>query len=136
VIELRATVYMSWGYWVAECPYPDCGTGQHYGADPNTGHVGGLTREAFSCPHCGTLCPVDWPPNAADIWRLLSQRPLKKTRSWMPGEDIANLLAENVAHGLIDAADVPAGLVALDGYLSDAARAVAGSTRFAIGAGH
>lgn len=135
--ELRAVVYVSWGYWVADCPFPDCGAGQHYGADANTGIVGGLTLSSFTCPHCGTFCAADWPAEAEDIWRLLSVRPLKKTRNWFPGEDLGNLIVENITHGLVDVDELTPGPLVDHGRLTHRGLALAATPapRFAITGG-
>lgn len=131
--ELRAVVYVSWGLWVADCPRPDCLGAEHFGHAPITGAVGGLTQVGFACARCGLVCPCAWPENAADIWALLRQRPREETRNWMPGEELQNLLAENIAHGIIAPEDLKAGLVIVDGHLTDAVRQVISATRPAIG---
>jgi hypothetical protein len=106
--ELRATVYISWGKWVARCPNDGCPNAEHYGADPDTGHVGGLTDTYFHCSHCGLFVQAEWPDLevAADAVRLLGMRPVPATRSWLPGEPVENLLAENVQHYLLDELDL------------------------------
>jgi hypothetical protein len=99
--EPVAVVFVSWGYWVADCPRPDCGTSQHFGQAEHTGHVGGLTLTGFTCPNCGLVCRAQWPSNAADIWRVLEQRPMRNTRNWHPGETVHDLFVENLSHGLV-----------------------------------
>jgi hypothetical protein len=42
-----------------------------------------------------------WPPNVEDIERLLAQRPVPAARNWAPGEDVHDLLEENLRHGLL-----------------------------------
>lgn len=46
-------------------------------------------------------CPVDWPPNIADIEALVLCRPVVSTRNWVPGEDLVDLLEENILHGVV-----------------------------------
>jgi hypothetical protein len=43
-----------------------------------------------------------WPPDPAAIEQILSMRPDFTTRNWHPGESIPDLIAENLAHGLVD----------------------------------
>lgn len=107
--DLRATVYVSWGLWVADCPRPGCLGAEHAGHAPLTGVVGGLTQSGFRCARCGLVCPSAWPDNAQDIWTLLEQRPLPETRNWSPAETLGDLLAENVLHGITDPAALPEG---------------------------
>lgn len=99
--DLRATVYVSWGLWVARCPTDGCQGAEHFGHAPITGHVGGLTQVGFACARCGLVCPAQWPANAEDIRLVLGQRPIVETRNWEPHETIEDLIAENAVHGLI-----------------------------------
>lgn len=101
--EPVAVVYISWGIWVAKCPADGCPNAEHFGRDFDSGHFGGLTMDTFTCGHCGMTCTAVWPDPrvAADAVRLLAMRPVPATRSWLPGELAEDLLAENVAHGLI-----------------------------------
>lgn len=124
--EPVAKVFVSWGLWVADCPRDGCRGSEHFGHAPITGHVGGLTQVGFRCARCGLVCPSQWPPNAADIWRILAQRPLDETRSWALGEPLDHLIAENVAHGLIAPETLRelGGVALLDDRLGDAARAL------------
>lgn len=112
--EPVAVVYISWGIWVARCPADGCPGAEHFGADRNTGIVGGLTMDRFTCVHCGLTCRAVWPDPevAADVVRLLAMRPVPATRSWLVGEEPENLLAENVHHGLLSDEDlIPPGLI-------------------------
>lgn len=133
--DLRAVVYVSWGLWVADCPRPDCRGAEHFGHAPITGAVGGLTQLGFACARCGLVCPAAWPANAEDIWRLLQQRPHEETRNWMPGEELANLVAENIAHGLVDLDAIEPGLLVDGDRLTSTGHALAAApaSRFAIG---
>jgi hypothetical protein len=131
--ELRAVVYMSWATWVAKCPRPWCVHADHYGPGPNTGRLGGLTKTAFHCLRCGLICPADWPPNAADIEVVLAQRPMYETRNWRPGEYLDDLIVENITHGLVDPAQIPAGLFVYDDRLTDASRRMVTAAPLAIG---
>jgi hypothetical protein len=135
VSELRAVVYVSWGLWVADCPRPDCRGAEHFGHAPITGAVGGLTQVGFACARCGLVCPSQWPDNAEDIWRLLQQRPIEETRNWMPGEELADLVAENIAHGLVDLDAIEPGVFIENGHLTGNGRALAAAppSKFAIG---
>ncbi len=136
-IELRAFAYVSWSLWVADCPVPACRGAEHFGHAPITGAVGGLTQRGFCCARCGLTCPSVWPDNAADIWAVLQMRPLPETRSWLIGESIEDLVAENVAAGLIAPEVLHRQVIAVDGRLSEPVRqlATAGAAPTAVGAG-
>jgi hypothetical protein len=111
--EFRATVYLNWGRWVADCPR-GCGNAEHFGRDPDTGHVGGLTATAYRCGSaghgCGLLCAADWPDNMAEIEQLVADR-VMRNRNWRPDEDLRDLLADNLAHGILPASDAYASVV-------------------------
>ena len=101
--DIRAVAFMSWGRWVANCP-AGCGNAEHYGPDPETGHIGGLSRASFTCGSaghgCGLTCAAVWPDNIVDIEAMLAGRPMRN-RNWTPGETPQDLLAENLEHGII-----------------------------------
>lgn len=100
----RATVYMNHGLWVAQCPVPGCMNAEKFGRCQD-GTVGGLTGQAFRCRveygGCGITCPADWPANIADIETLVLARPFAVNRNWLPGEDLVDLLGENITHGVV-----------------------------------
>lgn len=133
VDELSATVQVSWGLWVANCPRPDCLGAEHYGHAPITNLVGGLTLGGFRCSRCGLACRSDWPGNAEDIWFVLAQRPCAETRNWLPGETLEDLIIENAAHGILPPGIERGPMRILDGRLTDRSLPAAGSS-FAIGA--
>lgn len=95
------------GKWVADCPHPDCRGAEHF-HDPYAPpgfEWGGLTRTAFHCraqDGCRLSYPVVWPPNAVEIDRALGLRPIMTTRNWNPGETLADLVVENLAHGIVE----------------------------------
>lgn len=113
-MELVAYARVVWGRWVADCPRDGCTQAEHFGVDPGTGHVGGLGGAVFRCgtegtacgcgrvlsSGCGLVCRVEWPGNVEAIEKLLAMRPAPQTRNWSPGEDLTDLLMENVAHGV------------------------------------
>jgi hypothetical protein len=105
-MSLRASAYVWAGRWVAACPRPDCFNAEHFDGRPGdgrycqVGHVGGLTGATFHCRRCGLKCQADWPPNVDEIDYLLSLRPVPETRNWNLGEDLHDLLAENLTHGI------------------------------------
>lgn len=92
---------ISAGYWIAVCP---CG------ADgvPAPGGVVWLDRPLIWCIRCeNASAGGDWRrvagPAAEDraaIEAVLICRPDPLTRNWAPGESVADLIAENVAHGV------------------------------------
>ncbi len=113
-MELVAYARVCWGRWVADCPRPGCSQAEHFGADPMSGHIGGLSGQAFRCgtegvtcgcgravpSGCGLVCRVVWPENIAGIERLLMLRPVPQNRNWSPGEELADLMVENTAMGI------------------------------------
>ena len=57
------------------------------------------------CFNCGaTYEGVVAPQARADIERMLLARPSVATRNWLPSESVADLIAENRAHGIQEAA--------------------------------
>lgn len=102
--ELRAVVFMAGGRWAASCPRPFCLNAEGFGPQQD-GITGGLTGDMFYCREayggCGMRCPADWPSNVSEIEALVMPRPVPATRNWLPGEALHDLLAENVAHGIV-----------------------------------
>ena len=97
--------YVNYGQWVAECPSGDGGAIQASRTEP------------FMCPECwnapwgGQWLGVVFPANKAEIESALLARPKVRndyrTRNWVPAESLADLVAENVAHGIVE---VPLGV--------------------------
>jgi len=53
------------------------------------------------CFQCGAIYRgLAWPDDRRAIEALLLQRPQALTRAWLPGETVADLEGENVAHGV------------------------------------
>ncbi len=120
--ELRAVVYMSQGIWVTKCPRAWCVHVDHFGPGPNTGRVGGLTEKLWHCFRCQLVCEAQWPESPTDIEAIVGQRPMPETRNWLPGEDLEQLIAENVVHGLIAPELLHRQILAVDGRLTQALR--------------
>lgn len=84
----------NWGRWIARCPAGLC-----------TNAVQVTRRQSrFEClgaGSCGWTSPIVWPADPDAIEMLLRRRPDAHTRSWVLGETLEDLLAENVAHGLM-----------------------------------
>lgn len=54
-----------------------------------------------SCGDCGTpIVELIWPTDPLGIETILLMRPAEKTRNWLPGETMTDLLVENAAHGI------------------------------------
>lgn len=85
-----AYAFANWGAWKANCPARYCRSAMQ------------LQRRqpVFRCAECGTGADVVWPPFTEDAETLLMMRPDPCTRNWVPGEDLHDLLAENMLHGL------------------------------------
>ncbi|MFC5744839.1 hypothetical protein [Actinomadura rugatobispora] len=102
-----ARAYVNHGRWVAGCPREFC-----------TNALELQPRQArFSCTTvpdgCGLDAPIEWPPDADDIWAALMRRPVPATRNWFPtghelavragcphGQTAADLLAEGEMYGV------------------------------------
>lgn len=86
-----ARAYANWGRWVADCPHPYC--------DSALGVA--LGEAVFRCRECDTAADLVWPANVWDIATVLAMRPHPKTRNWVPGETLEDLVLENLAHGVV-----------------------------------
>lgn len=95
-------VYINEGRWIAGCP--DC----------NGAQLAAREDKRFMCNECANIAvgglwrPVVWPQAVAAIEEVLEVRE-DTNANWLPGETVADLLAENVEHGL---GDLPAENVA------------------------
>jgi len=76
--------------WIVLCATPDC-TGAER---PRIG------ASTMTCVACDATWPITWPVDRADIERVLADRPVPATRAWLPTETVADLAAENAAHGI------------------------------------
>ncbi len=83
---------VNWSRWIAHCPAPYC----RGAADLDYGQQRMVCVE----PWCGAESAVVWPPNVADVEYVLAMRPDPITRNWETGETVADLMAENIAHGV------------------------------------
>ncbi len=83
-----ALVLVSRGNWIAECP-GRCG-------------YASVMHRGFSwlrCPNHRQGFPVEWPDDWPQIEAALGKRP-EANQNMAPEETLADLLKENVAHGL------------------------------------
>lgn len=90
----------NWGRWVARCPAGLC---------TNAVQVR-RWQQRFECAGaggCGWTSPLAWPADPEAIEMLLAMRPDEKTRNWVPGETLQQLLLENAQHDVLP----PAALV-------------------------
>lgn len=83
---LVTRAYANYGRWVVECH------------DRAAGELR-VGQSEWRCPLCRTEYHVIWPAERRRIERLLSPRPIAN-QNWLPGETLADLLAENIEHGL------------------------------------
>jgi len=104
---------VNWGRWIIRCGRPLCRSALTLGPDI-TLDDGTIRRgvawgdRAVRCWDCDFVTgPIAWPRDPGAIEMLLRARPDVATRSWLPGETLLDLLAENASHGLVDA-DSPA----------------------------
>lgn len=104
-LPVMAQAYVNHGRWVAYCPRPECNNAEQL--QP--------MQWMFECSNCRLALPVDWPPNAGEIWYVLAFRPVPQTRNWYPrdhfkaveagiphGETPDELREENRQHGVVD----------------------------------
>lgn len=97
---------------MAACPRDGCRNVEHHDGTATrlppplheAGHACGLRRDEFRCSACGWRGPVAWPADLERIETLLVARPAPASRSWLLGEPVEHLLAENVEHGLVKVA--------------------------------
>lgn len=93
-------VRVNWSRWISDCEAPLC---------LNAWQVQPGDRE-WVCNLCGHTTVLRWPPDPAAIEYILGLRPDPHTRNWDERETVADLLTENVAHGI-----TPPGVDALIG---------------------
>lgn len=86
--------YANYGRWVVDCPYPFCDNAMQ--VDCWQGRF-----ECLGPDSCGYTCPVAWPNDPEAIETLLAMRPARKTRNWLPGESLEDLLKENAVHNVL-----------------------------------
>ena len=86
--EPTARAYVNHGAWKADCPRMDCSNAA--ALTPRQG--------MFQCSNCLLVAPVEWPPNAQEIWDELTRRPVPSTRNWFPDQH-ALALAAGCPHG-------------------------------------
>lgn len=93
---LQTQVYHNHGRWVARCPH--CNNA--WQVIPGVDRVC-VCREP-GCPVAGVGQALIWPAPemVVQVERVLTARPLERTRNWLPHETVARLEAENREHGL------------------------------------
>lgn len=92
--EPKAQAFVLYGSWGISCGV--CSSAVTSPADRPT---------RFTCPVCDETMPVDWPAEAAEIEAVLSLRPNRANRHWLPHEAVDELYVENIEHGI--GGDVP-----------------------------
>lgn len=91
----KVVAYVNEGRWIVDCP--DCSGAQY----------ANRSDRRFMCNECANVTigglwrPVVWPPAKTEqsIEKALAPRPPRNAH-WLPGETVADLLAENVEHGV------------------------------------
>ena len=81
------SAYCNHNRWVAECGTPYC-------AEAHLVEPG----DRFVCGNCDRSYDVSFPTDRVLIDAALGRRVVPQTRNWVPGETVANLVAENEAH--------------------------------------
>lgn len=93
VAGVEAVAYVQESQWVVACPW--CGQTQVTSpADPR-----------MACPRCHNDGRSQWvrvvfPDDMEAIEAILNRRPRLENRNWLLGETVADLKAENAAHGV------------------------------------
>lgn len=81
-----AYVRVEYGRWIVDCPCASAMAVEVGAAD-------------VRCWDCGEVIgPIVWPPDPPAIAVILGYRPHRVNRNWLPGETLADLLMENIAH--------------------------------------
>lgn len=88
--------------WIADCPTLGCGGAEYVSFD----------RPVFFCCECRNQAAgndylpvvVPKPEKRTEIEAILDARPAPSTRHWYPHETVAQLRAENRAHGIPETA--------------------------------
>lgn len=103
------TARFNWDKWLVDCAHCTSGLkpGVHLYED------GRLVRYAVEwgdtsmiCWDCGQVTEnIAWPPDPGAIEVILFMRPDEQNRNWWPGETLAELLLENITHGIMPPAD-------------------------------
>lgn len=88
LVEAPAEALVSGGKWIVRCA---CGNGPS--ASP--------AWQLALCFECGAVFEgVTFPEDAADVELALLARPQLRNRHWAAPETVADLIAENVQHGV------------------------------------
>jgi hypothetical protein len=88
---------VNWGRWLARCPRPWC-------TNALCVTRGQLLFRCEGLDACGMVADLTWPADPDAVEALLAHRPVSRTRNWLPGETLTDLVAENAAHGVLPAA--------------------------------
>lgn len=104
---LRSFAYVNHGRWVADCAVCPSAllvkplAGEVWTDGPKAGQRWSKA-DPFVCLDvlCGATSEIVWPDDLAPVEALLRERPNPANRNWHPWETPADLLAENVEHGV------------------------------------
>jgi hypothetical protein len=83
-----------WGMWIARCIRPWCTNAMQVDL-----HQPSMVCEGAD--GCGQGADLFWPADPEAIAEILMMRPIRRTRNWLPGESITDLIGENVQHGVV-----------------------------------
>lgn len=84
---------VNWSRWIADCSNPHCRDAMML--PPGT--------PGMRCKDCGAISEVVWPPDVEAITVVLARRPAEWNRNWAPPETVADLILENLEHGILPA---------------------------------
>lgn len=99
-VDAPVSAHVNRGRWIAEC---ECGGAEV--VDPVTRLF--MCASCFNAPHeyRWRLVELPDPVTTQVIEAALVMRPELRTRNWRSEESVANLIAENVEHGLMKVGD-------------------------------
>lgn len=97
---MKAPVYYNHGRWVVDCPRKTCASAAL--APKDRKRITCICGDVEVCDHktpCNARMDLIWPELPDAIVEMVSKRP-RGNRNWYPGETLADLHAENLAHGV------------------------------------
>lgn len=103
-LDESAVAYVNFGRWVADCPAVPCA--HPLTAERAVGAEYVAPGLPFMCQWCwnqdieGRFRHVDFPADRETLEVELLKRIEPDTRNWLPGETLADLQIENIAHGV------------------------------------
>jgi hypothetical protein len=99
-VDAPLTAFVNESRWIAQC---ECGGAEHVDPETRLFMCGSCFNVAFG--HRWRLVELPNDGTMQLLGTVLLARPEPSTRNWNPGEKVSDLIAENVAHGLMQVGD-------------------------------